>query len=417
VRIALVVDDFPSVSQTFIVDKVIGLLERGADVQVVCRRLDLVAWAGYPELAARPEIRARVHAVPGRSPRSFALLATDAVRAAAHPSTLTQFLAARARAARGSSGLGIEMHILTLRPDVVHFEFGWLAKTHGHLADAMDVPMTASFRGADLNYFGLDDDSYYEPVWSRLAAIHCLGDDLWTRALRRGCPPEMPVARIPPAVDIDAYRPPAPRRRSIGDPFRVLTVARLHWKKGFEHGLEAVRRLPESGIDVRYRIAGSGPHLPAVEALIADLGLQDRVELLGSVSRQHVRDELAAADILLHPATSEGFGNAVLEAQAMELPVVTSDADGLPANVQHGTTGYVVPRRDPGALADAMTAIATDPDLARRLGQAGRLRVGTQFRPTEQISAFLDFYAAVADRAAGAGQLGRSGQFGARTKR
>lgn len=403
VRIALVVDDFPSVSETFLVDKVLGLLDRGVDVQVMCSRLDRNALAGYPALAARPGMRERVHAWPSRSLTGAAGLATALSRSAARPGMLAHFLAARRAAPPATSGLGLGLgvRLLALRPDIVHFEFGWLARAHAHLADGLDVPFSASFRGADLNYFGLDDESYYDPVWSRLAAIHCLGDDLWTRALLRGCPSDMPYALIPPAVDTDLYRPPTERLREAGDPFWVLTVARLHWKKGLEHGLAAVRRLRDDGVDVRYRIAGGGPHLPAVRACIEDLRLEDCVELLGSRSRQQVRDDLAAADVLLHPATSEGFGNAVLEAQAMELPVVTSDADGLSANVEHGITGYVVRRRDPDALADALAIIAADPSLGRSLGQAGRRRVGDQFRPADQLGAFVDFYAAVAARSAG----------------
>lgn len=398
-RVALVVDDFPSTSQTFIVDKVVGLLGRGIDVHVVCWRLDRAAWEGYPELSGRPGMVERVHACSGARRKRALVLGTDLARASATPRTLSRFLGARRRARRGRSGLGLEARILAVRPDVVHFEFGWLARAHALLADGLDVPVTASFRGADLNYFGLDEERYYEPVWSGLAAIHCLGDDLWARAKRRGCPSSMPHVLIPPAVDVDIFRPPSARlrMRMPGDPFRVLTVARLHWKKGLEHGLEAVRRLRVGGVDVRYRIVGSGPHLPAVRACVADLGLEAGVELLGSRSRRQVRDELATADVLLHPATSEGFGNAVLEAQAMELPIVATDADGLPANVRHGVTGYVVPRRASGALADALATIAADPGLGRVLGEAGRLHVAAQFRPADQITAFLAFYRAVAD--------------------
>lgn len=401
-RIVLVVDDFPATSQTFIVDKATGLLDHGIDVHVVCWRVDATAWAGYPELSRRPGFSRRVHVCPGRDRAGAVSLATDLARASGRPRALSRFLTVRRAARTGRIGLGLGARLLALRPDIVHFEFGWLAKAHVFLADGLDMPFTASFRGADLNYFGLDDDGYYDPVWSRLAAIHCLGEDLWARALRRGCPPDMPHARIPPAVDSEVYRPPTERSRTPGDPFRVLTVGRLHWKKGIEHGLEAVRRLQAGGIDVRYRVAGAGPHLPAVRACVTDLGLEGCVELLGSRSRQQIREELAAAHVLLHPATSEGFGNAVLEAQSMELPIVTTDADGLPANVEHGVTGYVVPRRDAGALAGALATVAADPRLALLLGQAGRRRVGTHFRPADQMAAFLAFYRAVAEDGAGA---------------
>ena len=102
------------------------------------------------------------------------------------------------------------------------------------------------------------------------------------------------------------------------------------------------------------------------------------------------------ADVLLHPAVSEGFGNAVLEAQAMALPVVCSDADGLAENVADGLTGFVTPRRDPVALAEALARLAADAALRRRMGTAGRERAQACFRPAAQIAAFDRFYRALA---------------------
>ena len=99
--------------------------------------------------------------------------------------------------------------------------------------------------------------------------------------------------------------------------------------------------------------------------------------------------------MLLHAAVSEGFCNAVLEAQAMELPVVCTDADGLPENVVDGQTGFVVPRRSPLELMEKLAVLAADAPLRRRMGEAGRRRVLEHFRLAEQIDRFERFYAAV----------------------
>jgi colanic acid/amylovoran biosynthesis glycosyltransferase len=172
----------------------------------------------------------------------------------------------------------------------------------------------------------------------------------------------------------------------------ILTVARLHWKKGHEHALVALRKLVDAGIDVEYRLLGGGPHEQAVRAYVHDLGLARHVRLLGDRPPAGVLDELRRADVLLHPAVSEGFGNAVLEAQAVEVPVVCTDADGLRENVLDGVSGLVVPRRDPDALAAAVTRLAGDPALRRQMGQAGRRHVGERFGPRAQIQAFVELY-------------------------
>ena len=99
------------------------------------------------------------------------------------------------------------------------------------------------------------------------------------------------------------------------------------------------------------------------------------------------------ADVFLHAAVSEGFCNAVIEAQAMKLPVVCTDADGLPENVCEGETGFVVPRRDPEAMALGLSRLAADPSLRERMGRAGRRRVEKHFRIEDQIVAFDRAYA------------------------
>jgi glycosyltransferase involved in cell wall biosynthesis len=116
------------------------------------------------------------------------------------------------------------------------------------------------------------------------------------------------------------------------------------------------------------------------------------VRLLGSRPREAVLDQIRAADVFVHASVSEGFSNGLLEAQAMELPAVSSDADGARENLCDGETGFVVPRRDPEALADKVLLLAREPELRLRMGRAGRRRVLKHFRPQDQTDAFLELY-------------------------
>ena len=123
------------------------------------------------------------------------------------------------------------------------------------------------------------------------------------------------------------------------------------------------------------------------------LGLDDVVELIGAVPPAAVAAHYQWADVMLHAATSEGFCNTVIEAQAHGVPVVCSDADGLPENVKDNVTGLVVSRRDRHALAGALERLAREPDLRQRLGAAGPGRVGHLFRLEDQLDAWERFYA------------------------
>ena len=395
-RLVLVVPRFPRLSETFIVSKFIGLADAGWDVHLVCQQAE--AWDAFPRLAARPELRRRVHrAWPHEPGWLAALLWLPAL-------LLTVLRAPRAamrylRAARGA-GVGrvakefyLDAAIIALSPDIVHFEFGALAVGRTHLKRRLGCRLSVSFRGYDLNYVGLDDPAHYAAVWRDADAIHTLGRDLWQRALARGCPPDKPHALIPPAVDTEVFQP-LPDAAPAGSPapLRVLSIGRLEWKKGYEYGLEAVRLLKASGVPVTYRILGGGAYLEPLAFARHRLGLEAEVEFLGARPHADVLAQLRWADVLLHPAVSEGFGNAVLEAQAMAVPVVCSDADGLPENVADGVTGFVVARRAPAALAAALARLAADPVLRRRLGAAGRERAQSCFRPEAQIADFDRFF-------------------------
>ncbi len=408
-KIALLVPSFPKLSETFIVNQFLGLLERGLDVHVVCQHSLAAEWARFPRLLARPDARRRVHVCWPHEPRwraAFLLPAAVACGAARRPSGVARYLR------RGASERGVDVlrrfyldaELIRLQPDVLHFEFGALAVGRMYLKDWLGCKVVVSFRGYDLNYVGLDDADHYREVWERADALHLLGEDLWRRARRRGCPADKPHSLIPPAINAEFFDP-GPRQHAetagiASRPLRVLSVGRLEWKKGYEFALQAIKLLKDRGVVCDYEIVGDGDHLEVAAFARHQLGLEKEVRLPGPLPPSQIKERMLAADVLLHAAVSEGFCNAVMEAQAMRLPVVTSDADGLPENVVNGGTGFVVPRRDPAALADKLALLAAQPSLRQQMGEAGRQRVLKQFRLTDQVSAFEQLYARVANRAA-----------------
>jgi colanic acid/amylovoran biosynthesis glycosyltransferase len=283
-----------------------------------------------------------------------------------------------------------------LRPDLIHWEFGALAVGRMYLKELLSCRMVHSFRGYDLNFAGLENPDYYQEVWAQTDGLHLLGNDLWQRAQRRGSPSDQLHVLIPPALDPEKFNPEGreyvAEAGSARRPLRILSVGRLEWKKGYEFALAAVKILVAKGVHCEYRIVGGGEYLEAVAFARHQLGLEEVVHLMGALPHAEVNNHLLWADVFLHAAVSEGFCNAVLEAQAMMLPVVCTDADGLPENVADGDTGFVVPRRHPGELADKMLLLAKDHTRRQQMGQAGRQRVLTHFRLQDQVAAFEGFY-------------------------
>lgn len=283
--------------------------------------------------------------------------------------------------------------VIKLNPDIVHFEFGTLAKSGVVVSAFSDVKLSVSFRGYDLNYAGLDDKAYYSDVWTKCVGFHFLGNDLKKRAIERGYTGKGIEALIPPAIDIAFFKPSTQNKPT--DKLRIVSVGRLVWKKGYEYAMRAASILKEKGIDFEYNIIGDGAHLQALQFIIKESGLDGYVNLLGAQSPDNIKQQLEQSDVFVHPAISEGFSNAVLEAQAMGLPVICTDADGLPENIEDGVTGYVVPKWNADAIADKLLFFADNKDKITGMGAKGIERVNKYFTIDKQLEAFVSFYTAI----------------------
>jgi glycosyltransferase involved in cell wall biosynthesis len=164
----------------------------------------------------------------------------------------------------------------------------------------------------------------------------------------------------------------------------------------------------DRGVPVRLDVLGGDVERPADESPevrrvlweIGDLGLADRVRLVGTVGPPAIRDHLHAGDVLLHSSVTEGLPTAVLEAMATALPVVVTDAGGTREAVTDGREGLVVPPRDPEALAGAVERLWSDPALRVAMGEAGRRRAVADFTLDAQVRSFAAMYEALAERRA-----------------
>ena len=184
---------------------------------------------------------------------------------------------------------------------------------------------------------------------------------------------------IPCGVDTSLF---TPGPRPAGGPQRLLVIGRLVTRKGVGNAVEALARLCRAGRDVELVVAGG----PAREALDADpearrladlaqrLGVGGRVRFLGGVARDEVPGLMRSADVVVTVPWYEPFGIVPLEAMACGRPIVGSAVGGLLDTIVPGTTGELVPPRDPESLAAVLRDLLDDPERRRRYGEAGRER-------------------------------------------
>jgi glycosyltransferase involved in cell wall biosynthesis len=178
-------------------------------------------------------------------------------------------------------------------------------------------------------------------------------------------------------------------------------VAQLWERKGLEDLVRACRVLADRGIAASCRIVGEGPLRGRLEQLIAALDLSDRVVLTGALRHPEVVALLGQARAFVLPCVvapdgdRDGIPNVILEAMASGLPVISTPVSGIPEVVRDGETGFLVPEHDPTAVADAAARLIADPELASRLGAAGRAFVREEFDLDRNVERLLSRFASL----------------------
>jgi glycosyltransferase involved in cell wall biosynthesis len=178
----------------------------------------------------------------------------------------------------------------------------------------------------------------------------------------------------------------------------VFVFSRLNRMKGVEYFLDAAALLAPRFPEVRFLIVGDGAARKELEDRAGRLGLAERVIFTGF--RKDVPDLLPEAAVSVLPSLSEGLSNSLLESMASGVPAVAARVGGNPEIVEHNVSGLLVPERDSAALAGAIGSLLEDPQLAARLGEAGRRRVAELFSMERSLGEVEHFYERLIEDAA-----------------
>ncbi|MBN1318244.1 MAG: glycosyltransferase family 4 protein [Anaerolineales bacterium] len=157
-------------------------------------------------------------------------------------------------------------------------------------------------------------------------------------------------------------------------PPHILCIGRLVPMKGYDIAIKAISMLQTRFPQIQLTIAGAGPELPALQALVADLGLEN-VHFKGQIDPETVPSLINQGTLVAIPSHGEGLSFVALEAAQMARPVVATRVDGLPEAILHNKTGLLIEPGNPQTMADAITTLLKNPSLANRFGQNGRKRI------------------------------------------
>jgi colanic acid/amylovoran biosynthesis glycosyltransferase len=385
-KIAFVVDRFPALSETFVLNQITGLIDRGHDVDIFSR--------GPRDEAVHPDVRdynliERTHYWPTvpedkllRWLKGLGLLAGEA---AARP--VVAACAANV-GAYGYQSLSMNLAyaawpvLAGRRYDIIHCHFGGNGIIGMALRDmgVLHGRLVTAFHGFDLSS---ELRRRGRNVYSRLfrgGELFLPISDRWRhRLIELGCPPsKIAVHRM--GVDCRRFAHRVPRTREAGV-IRLVSIARLVEKKGIEFAIRACAELSKSGRRLDYTVVGDGPLLRQLERLVDRLALGASVHLIGKKSQPDVIAILNDSHLLVLPSVTasngdeEGIPVTLMEALAMGLPVVATRHSGIPEVVEDGVSGILVPERDVEALAGAIAQMADHPERWPDFGRAGRDRI------------------------------------------
>jgi colanic acid/amylovoran biosynthesis glycosyltransferase len=172
----------------------------------------------------------------------------------------------------------------------------------------------------------------------------------------------------------------------------VVCVGRLVHLKGQALLIEALAELARRGVESRLTLVGDGPKRAELEALARRRGVSERVRFAGAVGQDAIRDHYRAADICCLPSLAEGLPVVLMEAMALEVPVISTRIMGIPELVEHDANGLLVTPGRLDELTEALERLIADPSLRRRLGRAGREKVVAEFDVDDSARQLRDVF-------------------------
>jgi colanic acid/amylovoran biosynthesis glycosyltransferase len=396
-RVAFLVHIFPALSETFVLDQITGLLERGCEV-------DIYANIYAPNTLVHPDVvkynlLSRLYAPP--NPDQILNWLWSAAKHLCHhlPTNPRPLLHALNGLKYGSRALTLRLlhetvTCLDQEPyDIIHAHFGPTGMK-GIMLRSLGVlsgKLVTTFYGYDVSRHLRESwhgSNCYRELFATGDLFIAISEKMRHRLLQIGCPPQK-IIRHHLGVDCQAFTHSVGAIPSDCPPSRVniLSIARLVPKKGLEYGIRAVARLAlraaarDCPTPIQYTIIGDGDLRPQLQQLINQLNVAQLITLQGWQSRPAIINALAQADILLAPSVTspsgdeEGTPVALMEAMAMGLPVVSTEHSGIPEVVTHRLSGLLAPERDVETLSNHLKELIHDPAKRLRLGQAGRAHI------------------------------------------
>ena len=402
------VGKFPSVSETFILNQITGLIDRGHEVDIYADRPGDTTKIHQEVEDYRLLDRTYYSAMPAnrikRVAKGLKLLLANFLK---KPDVLLRSLNVFKYNYSNYREQAVLLRLLysaipflDKQPyDIIHCHFGPYGLRSVLLRNigAIQGKIITTFHGFDVNMYVRErGNKIYTDLFEKGDLYTVNTSFTGNFAIALGCP-ENKIIKLPVGLNVSLYSF-QPKILNSGETVKIITVARLVEKKGLEYSIRAVAKVLQTKSNIEYRIVGEGELREALTNLITELGVSDRIKLLGWKTQDELR--LLYADshisILSSVTTSdgdqEGQGLVLQEAQAMGLPVLSTLHNGIPDGVLDGKSGFLVPERDVDALAQRLSYLVENPEIWPEMGRAGRAFVENRYDINKLNDRLVEIY-------------------------
>ncbi|MBD1914251.1 MULTISPECIES: glycosyltransferase [unclassified Leptolyngbya] len=403
-RVAFLVHDFPSLSETFIINQATGLIDRGHEVDIYTNRVHHNAKM-HPDVMKYGLLERTRTLLPIPSSLLMRVLIGISLFITHFYRNPALFLRSLNIFRYGLGALALRRvyvaAVLADKPayDIVHCQFGtqW---SNGMTFCELFRPkakLIVMFRGYDISsYVQERGEHIYDAVFRKGDFFLANCDFFRQRAIKLGCDSNK-IAVHRSGLDCGKFpyiaRHPRPERG-----VSIATTGRLVEKKGIEYVIRAIAQLLPIYPTLQYNIIGDGILKPKLQQLIDELEVGHAVHLLGWKNEQEITEILKDTDVFVAPSVTAEDGNqdaptnVLKEAMAMGLPVIGTWHGGIPELVKDGINGFLVPERDVAALADRLSYLIQHPESWEPLGRSGRATIETQYNLDTLNERLVDLY-------------------------
>jgi len=283
--------------------------------------------------------------------------------------------------------------------DIFHIQWAKMLVQYPEFIEKLKCPVVLSLRGAHINYSPLSDKvlaQKYMKYFPMVAGFHAVSAAISLEAQKYGADPKKNTI-IPPAVKSEITEKWAVEKSTqIDDELKIISVGRCHWKKGYTFALDAMAILKEKNTNFHYTIIAVGKDEENILYQINDLGLKKNVTFINGLQHKEVIKQVSNSNLFLLSSVEEGISNAVLEAMALGIPVISTDCGGMGEVIRNSENGFIVPIRDTAAMAGTIQKfIDLDKTYKINIIKNARETIIHNHLLSSQVNQFKSFYSKI----------------------